>query len=280
MFLLKQILPAVVLALLVAAAVSGLGLFLRKGYLRQASTSLALALGYFSGHFLITGWVRFPPADTTNWLPYFALAAVGFGALHSFFLKPSTVVRTLLLTFFCGAALRLLLGPKFRYEWSLSEGWMWVAFFAFAIVCLTLVFDALGRRSPTGIELLLVLLIVGAGTFGALMLSGSMLLAQFAAVLAAAAFGALVFTPGRLALVGDIALPFSLLLSTLLLSGYFFAELPTASAVLLAIAPALALLPIAMPARLRTSVVRVALLSLSVAAAVFLAFRSSPPFDY
>jgi hypothetical protein len=73
---------------------------------------------------------------------------------------------------------------------------------------------------------------------------------------------------------------FSLLLGTLLVSGYFFAELPAASAVLLAFAPVLALASISITNKLLAFGVRAALVSVPVIAALVLAFRSSPPLDY
>ena len=88
------------------------------------------------------------------------------------------------------------------------------------------------------------LLLNCAGTFGALMLSGSMLLAQFAVVLGAAVFGSLAFAIRKVALGRGIVPVFSLLMGTLLVSAYFFAELPLSSAALLAFAPGLALLPL------------------------------------
>lgn len=75
MFLLKQILPAAVMAMMVAAGVCGFALCWGKERARGALGPLAIGLAYLSGHLVITGWVPFPPTDTTNWLPYFALAA-------------------------------------------------------------------------------------------------------------------------------------------------------------------------------------------------------------
>jgi hypothetical protein len=73
---------------------------------------------------------------------------------------------------------------------------------------------------------------------------------------------------------------FSLLLGALLVSGYFFASLPATSAALLVVAPVLALVPAGKPATFWAFLARAALVSLPVAAAVILAFRSSPPLDY
>jgi hypothetical protein len=141
------------------------------------------------------------------------------------------------------------------------------------------ILDALARRTATAVEMPAFLLIVSAGTSGGLMLSGSMLLGQFAAVLAAALLGTLVFTIRKVNLGRGIVPVFSLLLVALLLSGYFFAELPASSAALMAFAPVLALIPIRM-LTLPAFPVRAALVSVPILVALVLAFRSSPPLSY
>jgi hypothetical protein len=279
MFLLKQILPATVIAMMVAAAVCGLALYWGKERARVALGSLALGLAYLSGHLVIAGWAPFPPTDTTNWLPYFALAAAVLGASCGM-LPAKAWARALIFALVSAGALRLLLKPKFQYGWSLSEGWISVACLAGAMVLLAIILDALVRRAATAFDMPAVLLITCAGTFGALMLSGSMLLGQFAAVLGAAVFGSLVLTARKVALGRGIVPVFSLLLGALLVSGYFFADLPAVSAVLLAFAPVLALVPIGMPSKVLAFGVRAALVSVPILVALVLAFRSSPPLSY
>jgi len=279
MFLLKQILPAAIAAMMVAAGLCGAALFWGKDRTRGALGPLAIGLAYLSGHFVITGWVTFPPADTTNWLPYFAVTGAVMGAA-CFLVATNAWTRVLIFTLVSLGALRLLLKPKFQYGWSLGEGWLWVGCLVCAFVLLAVILDALGRHAVTATEMPAFWLITCVGTFGALMLSGSMLLGQFAAVLAAAVFGSLVFTVRKAALGRGIVPVFSLLLGTLLVSGYFFAELPLPSAVLLAFAPGLALLPIGTPNKLLAFGIRSTLVSLPILAAIVLAFRSSPPLSY
>src|SRR5947207_2627124 len=130
MFLLKQILPAAIIAVMVAAGVCGFALYWGKEHVRSALGPLAIGLAYFSGHLMITGWVPFPPTDTTNWLPYFALVAAVLGA--SCEVRPTKAwARLLIFALVSAGALRLLLKPKFQYGWSLGEGWLWVA----SLVC-------------------------------------------------------------------------------------------------------------------------------------------------
>jgi hypothetical protein len=112
------------------------------------------------------------------------------------------------------------------------------------------------------------------------MLSGSMLLAQFAAVLGGAVFGSLVFSAWNVAPGRGIVPLLSLLLGALLISGYFFAELPATAAALLGFAPVFALIPIGPRSKLMAVGVRAALVAVPVLLALVLAFRSSPSLDY
>lgn len=276
MSLLQQIFPSAIVAVMVAGGLCGLALCWGKDRARGALAPLALGLAYLAGHLVITGWIAFPPVDTTNWLPYFALTAGVLGALCAL-VATKAWTRVIIFALVSAGALRLLLKPKFQYGWSLGEGWLWVGCLVSAFVLLAIILDALVRRPATALALPIFLLITCAGTFGALMLSGSILLGQFAAVLGAAVFGSLVFAAWKVPLGRGIVPVFSLLLGVLLVSGHFFAELPLACAMLLAFAPALALVPIRASNKLLAFGVRFALVSAPVLAALVLAFRSSPP---
>jgi hypothetical protein len=293
MFLLKQILPAALLAMVVAAAVCGFALFWGKERARGALAPLALGIAYFAGHLFITGWVRVPPSDTTNWLPYFALAAALLGAFvpegrasarpgreESHPSRKGAWAHLLLLALISAGALTLLLKPKFQYGWSPGGGVTWLVCLVCAVVLLAVILDALSRQSTMAFEMPALLLLTCGGTFGALMLSGSMLLAQYAAVLGAAIFGSLVFSARNVALGRGIVPLLSLLLATLLVSGYFFAELLAAAALLLAFAPAFALIPIGARSKVLAFGVRATMVSIPILLALVLAYRSSPALDY
>jgi hypothetical protein len=277
MFLLQQVVPSVLLGMAVAAIVQGLALW-RGSSRARALTPVALGLGYFCGHVLITGWTAFPPTDTTNWLPYFGLAAAGLGAFWSGFPKPAAARVALI--FLAVGAMRLLLEPKFRYGWVAGQGWIWVIGLAIGVGLLGVTLCALARRSSTAIEVPIVLLVVSGGVSASLMLSSSLLLGQFGAVFAGAIFGTLVFSLRWAKGVEGIAPVFAVFIGVLLASGYFFAELPGPSAVLLAGAPVLALVPTGRLSGLPSAVVRIILVSLPVAAAIIFAFRVSPPLYY
>jgi hypothetical protein len=279
MSLLEQISPSAIVAMVVAAGLCALALFWGTDRLRGALGPLAIGLAYLSGHVAIAGWVTFPPADTTNWLPYFALLGAVQGALCTL-VTTKAWTRVLIFALVSAGVLRLLLRPKFQYGWSLGEGWLWVACLVCAFVLLAIILDALVRQPAAAFEMPAFLVITCAGTFGALMLSGSILLGQFAAVLGAAVFGSLVFAAWKIPLGRGIVPVFSLLLGTLLVSGYFFADLPLTSAMALALAPAFALVPIGTPGKLLAFGIRFALVSLPILVALVLAFRASPPLSY
>src|SRR5436190_10255503 len=185
MFLLKQILPAGIIAMMVAASICGFALFWGRKRGRIALDSLAVGIAYFAGHLSVAGWGPFPPTDTTNWLPWFGLVIAVWSAFCAGWAMKAWV-RMLLLLLASTAFLRLLLKPKFQYGWSLSEGYVWVVCLAAAMVLVSIILDALVRRPAMALEMPVFLLVICAGTFGALMLSGSMLLGQLAAVLVAA----------------------------------------------------------------------------------------------
>jgi hypothetical protein len=175
----------------------------------------------------------------------------------------------------------LLLEPRFRHGWSAAQGWIWVAGLAIVIVLLANTLHTIQRCTSIAGELPVVLLILAGGTAGALVLSGSLLLGHFAIVLAGALFGTLIFAVRNRGAEGAIMPVFALILCALLLSGYFFADLPILSALLVVTAPTFALMCGRMISHgLWASAVRVILVCAGVAIALFLAFRSSPPLDY
>ena len=76
--------------------------------------------------------------------------------------------------------------------------------------------------------------------------------------------------------------PLSLVCADLWLSGFFYAELPATSALLLTLAPAIALLPMGKESYSQSRVLayRSAFVAAPVAIAVVLALHASPPLGY
>jgi hypothetical protein len=279
MFLLQQLLPGVLVAVLLS------GVFAIVGRLWRANNwadAVALAIGYAGGHTVTAGWPAFPPSEATQWLPYFALATM-FLAVLDVFLRPAGSLRALIWILCCAGLLRLLLKPKFQYGWSLPEGILWIAGLAAGMLVLGSSLDAAVRRDSTSSSL--VLTIVACGTGATLMLSGSMLLGFLAMVLAAA-LGAILVVAFLFpkAVEGRGAVPVTAaLLASFWLSGYFYAELPPASALLLAAASFPALLLISLSEKVpswKDLLLRASLVIIPVAISVLLAIHASPPLDY
>jgi len=244
---------------------------------------MAIGAGYIAGHVLTAGWSPFPPRYATQWLFWFAVIGV-IAAAADTLVMPKGTVRLVTWAIVCTIACRLILQPKFSYAWSAAQGWLWVFAIALGVVGLTCCLGLIERRPFGQATLFSFTTVLGAGTCIALMLSGSLLLGQLAGVLtaiAAACFLLIIVLPAPFHPSGAAA-PLSLICAGLWLSGFFYAELPTASALLLAVAPVVASLPVGSErhSQLRALAYRLAFVAVPVALAIALALRASPPFDY
>src|SRR5438445_318567 len=165
----------------------------------------------------------------------------------------------------------------FARWWRRANGC--AAAIAIGIVLLTWCLEVVERRPFGRSSMFSIMIIVCAGTAISLMLAGSLLLGQLACVLSAilmVLFLAELAFPAPSARAVE-AIPLSLLCSGLCLSGHFYAELPTVSALLLALAPAVALFA---PVRengsqWRALAYRTALATAPVIVAVAITFHSS-----
>ena len=276
MFLIRQLLPGILVALLVS------GVFTIVGRLWKANSwtdAIAVGIGYAVGHAVTAGWPAFPPIEATQWLPYFGIAGTLLAVIDTL-LRPPGVMRAVVWFLGCVGILSLLLASKFQYGWSLFAGVLWIAGLATAMLVLTSFLDRVARRDVS-ISLPLILTIVAGGTGLALMLSGSILLGQLALVLAGA-FGAIVIVGMLLpnAINGRAIAPVSAtLLCGLWLSGYFFSGLPPVSGFLLLVSPVPALMFVLFDESgnpRRGLLLRAILVAVPVALAVFLAFEASP----
>lgn len=279
--LLKQILPSVALAAAVAATL----IFIFARWWRKASdcaAAIAIGGGYIAGHVLTAGWSPLPPRSATHWLFWFAVIGTTLATANAF-VRPRATVRVIAWTIVCAIACRLILQPKFSYDWR-AEGWVRVIAITLGIVLLTWSLEVVDRGPFGRNSMFSIMIIVCAGTAISLMLAGSLLLGQLACVLSAilmVLFLAEMAFPALFAW-GVESIPLSLLCSGLWLSGHFYAELPVVSALLLALAPAVALFA---PVRENSSqwralAYRTALATAPVIVAVAIVFHSSPPLDY
>jgi MFS family permease len=281
-----QLLKQMVLSAALAAAVAALLPFVFARWWKSANRcagAVAIGAGYVAGHVLAAGWSPFPPRHATHWLFWFAVIGV-IAAVADALVRPKGTVRLVAWAIICTIACRLMLQPKFSYAWSAAEGWLRVFAIALAIVVLTFCLD-LVERSPFGTaRLFSVTTVLCGGTSAALILSGSLLLGQLACILSttvATCFLLIIAVRASFHPSGAAA-PLSLVCAGLLLSGFFYAELPTASALLLALAPTMALLRVGKKSHSQSRVLayRAALVAVPVAIAFVLALHASPPLDY
>lgn len=240
-----------------------------KGPVRAMLIPSSVAIGYVCGHYAVTGWASLPPADTTNWLPIFGLAAAAGGAALP--LLPHPPVRAMAAGFISIVAMRLLLHPLFEHAWPDGRGWVWVLGLSIAVVLLSGRIEALSRRSTTRFETPLLLVTTCAGCSAAISLSGSLLLGQLTAVLGAALSGMLLLGWRGPANRESASLVFSLLYIALLACGYFFSGLPAGSALLLGAASSMALIPIPFSLPLGIFAARFLLICVPLVIAILLA---------
>jgi hypothetical protein len=280
MFLLKQLLPGAIVAALIAGAV--LAIAARLGKRDAWMGAVALGLGYTGGHAMTAGWPGLPPADATHWLLYFSLAAMIVGALDAWVSTPNWL-RAVVWALFCVGLLFLLLRPKFQNGWSPVSGVAWLGFLATGMVLLAWCWQGISAREGPAAFAPLVAAVVAGGTSVALMLSGSMLLGQFGMALAAALGGSVAvcwFFPDLPFARGAVPV-LTALLASLWLSGYFYADLPAFSALLLFLASGAALLPVGGGmSPWKGALLRAGIVLVPVGIAVVVAVRASPPLDY
>lgn len=210
---------------------------------RARLAAFALASGYIIGYLGIEGRLPLPPREGTQWLFYLAIAAC---VMEGVLFLPAQ------LRLFARLALavvipRLILNAKFKYTWGTLEELIWWACLAAAIFFFFTSVEKGTTLLPTGAAQPFVFFGIAGGSALILALSGSMRLAQHAGVLVAmlaAIWIAMLLLPrffGTAAALPDSFMPtIAYLLVGLWLNGYFYAEVPAASAVLLAIAPAMA----------------------------------------
>ena len=210
---------------------------------RARLAAFALASGYIIGYLGIEGRLPLPPREGTQWLFYLAIAA---------FVMEGVLFLPAQLRLFARLALavvipRLILNAKFKYTWGTLEELIWWACLAAAIFFFFTSVEKGTTLLPTGAAQPFVFFGIAGGSALILALSGSMRLAQHAGVLVAmlaAVWIAMLLLPrffGTAAALPDSFMPaVAYLLVGLWLNGYFYAEVPAASAVLLAVAPAMA----------------------------------------
>jgi hypothetical protein len=265
MHLLQQFAPGAIVAAVVAFAASMIARWVPANWARQLAFSAAMGGGYVAGHAKSAGWPVFPPGDATHWLLFSALGSIafgfGFGLLRDRWAIGWLASFGVLLV----GTLSLLLAPKFKYGWTAGQGALWVVGLTLAAAVTGWALNVTLYRRVSRFPLLWMLMICG-GTSAVLAMSGSMLLGQLAAVLAAVITGLTVASACGACAESAVIPGFSTLLIGLVACGYFYA-------------PALALF-VRGKEPLRQDLLRAAVVAVPVAVAIMLAFRASPSFEY
>lgn len=241
-----QGLAGVVPPALVAGALLGLGWGTRRrrGPERsagppgatRAAWSLAVGLGYLAGHAAIHR--ALPPLslqlDVKETLAWSALAGAAVGLALAWRLRAGVLLGL----FFSLALPWVLLDFLRAGRWSTAEAVLATALLGGALAASAGSQETLAGRAP-GLPVPLAWLLVAPLSAGALVYGGSASLGQLAGCLGALALPAALLALRRpgLRLDGGGALGLSSLHGGLLLAGHFAADLPWASALLLALAP-------------------------------------------
>ncbi|MFQ5845002.1 MAG: hypothetical protein ACE5JG_08440 [Planctomycetota bacterium] len=254
----------------------------------RGAAFLALGGGFALGHVLLpdAGWPRFPPdlsMESTHWLVYFGAAFALLGLLGRAGLLTGRDAAGPAALLLLGAPALLLLS-RVRHEWTTTEAVVRLAAFGAMSLALWGLCHDLARRLPRWSTSLLLLGVTAAGA-GALGLTGSISLAQLAAVpLAVLVVVCLPWVRGREHPFDPALLPVTVLVwAGLWLNGVYYSEMPAPCGLLLSAAPLAAWLGFRLASLLlgRTPAALFGLLlaAAAAAAAVWVAYQASPPFD-
>lgn len=204
---------------------------------------LALGGGFFAGYIGIRGFPRFPPAEATEHLAYFALAAFVLGLIESARRTPWWL-RWPLRAAVCVPLVLVMTRASRDWDWTAVQAAAWVVGLTLVILVAWASAASQAARFP-GATSPLILLIATAGSSVALLLTGSLLLAQLALALAVTLFVSALaawrrppLSPSLTASDGGVCVAL-ILLAGLLMNGYFYSELPAFAALTLFAAPAL-----------------------------------------
>ena len=201
--------------------------------------AVAMSVGYIVGYLGLEGLPAFPPRLGVHWLCYLAIIGLivgGFWHLSSWGRLIAQVALAVILP-------RLLLTPTFKHTWGQFEGIIWWICLAAAIF----IFWCLVQQSFTTLisdaSVPFVYFGLSGGTALILALSGALRLAQHSGVLVALFAASWLITlvlqrrsDSNWSVFPPSASPVvTLLLAGIWMNGYFFEEVPTASAILLLI---------------------------------------------
>ena len=201
----------------------------------------ALGVGYIVGYLGLEGLPAFPPKLGTHWLCYLAIIGLIVGRFwHLAMWGPiAQIAISIILP-------RLLLTSTFQYTWGPIEGIIWWVCLAVAIFIIWYLVEESFSTLPSGASGPFVYFGLSGGTALILALSGSLRLAQHCGILVALFAVSWIVTLSlqrdrkRFVFPRGASPVVIFLLIGIWMNGYFFAEVPAMSAILLVISPLLA----------------------------------------
>lgn len=243
---------------------------------------IALSAGYIVGYIGLEGLPPFPPREGVHWLCYLAIIGLILGPFWHFSLRGRLIGQIAISI----VIPRLLLSSMFKYTWGQVEGIIWWVCLAVVI----LIFWNMVQQSftvlPSGGSSPFVYFGLSGGTALVLALSGSLRLAQHAGVLVAIFAASWIITlVGRHSNNKWQVFPIgaspvvALVFAGIWMNGYFYEEVPAASAILLLIS--LFLAPVGRIAAIqeldtrRSTIVQIAAIALPVVIAIGIAVARS-----
>ena len=242
---------------------------------------VALSVGYIVGYIGLEGLPPFPPREGVHWLCYLALIGLLLGVFWHLALWGRLIAQVVVSI----AVPRLLLGSMFKYTWGQVEGIIWWVCLAVVIFIFWHTVQQSFTVLPSGGWSPFVYFGLSGGTALVLALSGSLRLAQHAGILVALFVAIWIIT--LVLRSADAVSVFPLGASTVIalalagiwMNGYFYEEVPVASAILLLIS--LFLAPVGRVAAIRklgargSAFVQIAVIALPVVIAIGIAVARS-----
>ena len=196
-----------------------------------------LGLGYLAGHVGILGWPGFPTLESKEWVAWLVLPASVLGVVETSVGLPrwsSWTARGLLVALILGLVLR----SKVENAWTIAESAAWLGGLEVALLASWWNLEAQAHRL-SGPGWVVPLGLASAGWAVVQTLGGGASAGQLDGVLASTFLGALTtlgLRPGLALSKGGPPVALTVL-AGLGLTGYFYAEVPALSAVLLTLAP-------------------------------------------
>jgi len=244
---------------------------------------IALSVGYIVGYIGLEGIPPFPPREGVQWLCYLALIGLILGLFWHFSFLGRLIAQVVVSI----VIPRFLLGSMFKYSWGPVEGIVWWACLAVAIFIFWHTVQQSFTILPAGGSSPFVYFGLSGGTALIFAVSGSLRLAQHTGILVAVFAASWIITLVRQRAENNKwqAFPLgaapvvALVLSGIWMNGYFYEEVPVASAILLAVA--LFLAPVGRIERIqqlgarRSTIVQIGVIALPVVIAISIAVARS-----